>query len=127
MVITARYLTVEGELEELRKSRDSLKELLIKVKDKARTRDEEMLDLRAQLESSDEKVAAKDLQIRELSDLVDEWYTNGWASQCPSQLSKGQIARPMSITAVEVLDCLEMHGLSRNPPGIVLCKAKMSF
>lgn len=81
-----------------------------------------MLDLRAQLESSDRKVAAKDLQISELLDLIDEQYTDGCASQCPSQLSKGQITRPMSITAIKVSDCLKMHGLSRNPTGIVLCK-----
>ncbi|EXC06429.1 hypothetical protein L484_004715 [Morus notabilis] len=69
---------VERKRDELCEERDSLKELLIKEKDKARTRDEEMLDLHAQLESSD-KVAAKDLQISELSDLADEWYTDRWS------------------------------------------------
>lgn len=44
-----------------------------------RNRDEEMLDLHAQLESSNKKVTVKDLRIIELSDLANEWYTDGWS------------------------------------------------
>ncbi|EXB75683.1 hypothetical protein L484_026161 [Morus notabilis] len=79
MVITARYPAVAREQEDLRDEHGTLKELLIKEKDKAMTLDEEIKDFRARIDLADKKITVKDLGIQELTKYGDERYTDGYS------------------------------------------------
>ncbi|EXB66630.1 hypothetical protein L484_024926 [Morus notabilis] len=73
MVIAARYPAVA-----LHNEHDKLKDLLIKEKDNARTRDVEIKDLWACLDSAKKQIAVKDSRIQEMTEYDDERYTDGY-------------------------------------------------
>lgn len=73
MVIAPRYLVVA-----LHNEHDTLKELLIKEADNAKTYDEEMKDLWARLDSTEKKITMKDSRIQEMTEYGDECYTDGY-------------------------------------------------